>query len=77
MRLWLAGQSGAPMAATEEVGLEHLGGGTEAEAFAGCGVQPGTELSEILLGQAVRIGVAAEPATQPLVGILDRALLPG
>jgi len=30
MRLWLAGKSRAPMAAPENIGLEHLGGGAEA-----------------------------------------------
>jgi len=64
------------MAAPENIGLEHLGGRAEAETFAGGGVQPGTQLSEILLGQAVGIGIATEPTSQPLVGILNRPFLP-
>ena len=77
MRLWLAGTLLASVAASEQVGLEDLGGCPEAEAFARRGIQASAKRAQCLLGQAVRIGVAAEPTPKPLVGVFHRTFLLG
>lgn len=59
MRLWLPGEFLASVAASEQVGLEHLGRGPVAQALARRGVQASTEGAQFFLRQAVRIGVAA------------------
>ena len=59
MRLRLPGNFLASVAASEQVGSEHFGGGAEAETLAGRGIQARAELTEVLLGERVRIGVAA------------------
>jgi hypothetical protein len=57
MRLWLSGEFCCPIAASEQVGLEDLRGCPEAEAFARRGIEARAELTEILLGERVRIGL--------------------
>ena len=57
--------------------LNTSAGGSEAETFARRSIQSGTECAQLVLRQAARVGVPAEPAPQPLVGVLDRAFLPG
>lgn len=77
MRLWLPGKFLASVAASEQVGLEHFRRCSEAEALARRGVQASTEGAQFFLRQAVRIGVAAEPSSETLVGILHGPFLPG
>ena len=77
MRLWLPGEFLASVAAAEQVGREHLGGGAEAEALARRGIEGCEELTEFFLREAVRIGVAAEPSSEPLVGVLHSPFLSG
>ena len=59
MRLWLPGEFLASVAASEQVGFEDLGRRPEAEALARCGIEAGTELTEFVLRERIRIGVAA------------------
>ena len=76
MRQWLPGEFLPSVSTSEQVGFEHLGRGAEAEALTRRGVEACAELTELLLGESVRIGVAAEPASETLVGVLDGTFLP-
>lgn len=60
-----------------DVGPEDLSGGAVAQALSRGGVQPGAEPAEVILGEGLGVGVAADPAPEPFVRVLDAALLPG
>lgn len=77
MRLCLLGEFLPSVAAPEQVGLEDLRRRPEAQALARRCIEAGTELTEFLLGERVRIGVAAQPASEPLVGVFHSSFLPG
>lgn len=51
MRQWLPGEFHASVAASQQVGLEYLGRGVEAEALARRGVEACAQLTELLLGK--------------------------
>jgi len=55
------------VAAAEDVGPEHLGRRSEAQALARRGIETGAELAQLLLRKRVRVGIAADPAAQVLI----------
>ncbi len=62
---------------SDDIGSKDVGGGAIAQALAWRCVQSCTEPAEIVLVEGLRIGVAAEPPPEPLVRVLDAALVPG
>lgn len=65
------------VAAAEDVRPEHLGRGPVTQAPVWGSTETGTELVPLLPRERVRVGVAADPAAQTLIGVLDRAFPPG
>jgi hypothetical protein len=76
MRQWVPGEFFPSVSQSEQVGLEYLGTGAEAEVFARRGIEAPAKLTELLLEKRVRVGVAAEPASELLVGVLYGTFLP-
>jgi len=65
------------VATAEDVRPEHLGRGPVTQAPVWGSTETGTELAQLLPRERVRVGVAADPAAQTLIGVLDRAFPPG
>ena len=76
MRLRLPGEFFPSVAASEQVGLEHLGRSAEAKAFARRGIEARAELPEFLLRKRVGVGVAAEPTSKSFIGVFHSTFLP-
>ena len=66
----LPGEFLASVAVSEQVSLEDLRRRPEAEALARRGVNACAEMTEFLLRKYVWIGVAGEPTSETLAGVL-------